>query len=180
MDYSDLAMRMVSEPDLDAFMEHLQVVQAQSGQDGDPIFTPFAIDAPADYEKMRERRLAGWAVPVGEVGWRRAWAAFDGDLVVGDVELEGGGIPSELHRASLGMGLQRAYRGRGLGTRMMEMTIAWARAQGLVYLDLGVFAGNEPAERLYAGLGFQRTGVRSDAFRVGGHRLDDIQMVLAL
>ena len=171
---------MVGPGDIDVFMAHLELVQSQSGQDGDPIFTPFSNDAPADYGRMRERRLTGWAVPVGEPGWRRAWVVLDGELVVGDIELEGGGIAADQHRAGLGMGIQRAYRSQGLGIRLMETTIKWARGRGLEYVDLGVFDGNEAAERLYARFGFERTGVRHDAFRVDGQHIDDIQMVLAL
>lgn len=171
---------MVGAADLDPFMDHLELVQAQSGQRGDPVFTPFAVDEPADYGKMRERRLAGWGVPVGRPGWRRAWAAFSEYGIVGDVELEGGGIPANLHRATLGMGIQRTDRGRGLGGRLLDTAITWAREHGLSYIDLGVFAGNEPAERLYRKFGFEPWGVHRDAFRVGEQTLDDIQMVLKL
>ncbi len=175
-----LETRMVDAGDIDAFMVHMELLQSQSGQGGDPIFTPFSHDAPADYGRMRERRLTGWAVPVGERGWRRAWGVLDGEVVVGDIELEGGDIAADMHRVGLGMGIQRAYRSQGLGIRLMQTTIEWAQAQGLEYIDLGVFDGNEAAERLYARFGFQRTGVRRDAFRIGEHRVDDIQMVLAL
>ena len=175
-----IEIRMADSEDIDPFMSHLELVQAQSGRDGVPIFTPFSPDQPADYTKMRERRLTGWAIPISQCGWRRAWAAIDDGVVVGDLELQGGSIPSEMHRAALGMALQSTYSGQGLGTRLMEAAIQWSRDQGLEYIDLGVFDGNEPAMRLYDRFGFERVGIRRDAFRVGEDKVDDILMVLAL
>ncbi|MBB1031232.1 GNAT family N-acetyltransferase [Dietzia sp. SLG310A2-38A2] len=45
------------------------------------------------------------------------------------------------------------YRGRGLGTRLVEAALAAARDRGLERVSLSVEAGN-PARRLYADMGF--------------------------
>ena len=128
---------MVGAHDIDAFVDHLQQVIPQSGEDGGPVFAPYAPDQPPSYEKMRKGRLAGWEISVGMPGWRRAWAAFSGARVVGDIELDGGAIHADLHRATLGMAIQREYRGQGLGSRLLDTVIGWAREQELEYIDLG-------------------------------------------
>lgn len=171
---------MVGVDEFEVYIQHFELAMAESGRDGDPIFTPYSPDEPPDLGLMRERRESSLSVPVGEPGWRRAWGAFDGKRVVGDLELEGGSIATNQHRAGLSMGVQRPYRGQGIGGRLLATAIVWAREQGLSYVDLGVFAGNEPAMRLYRKHGFEAWGTHGDAFRVEGKAIDDIQMVLKL
>ena len=108
-----------------------------------------------------------------------AWA---GSAVVGELELRGGRIQAELHRATLGMGLRRSFTGKGYGGQLMERALGWARDEArLSWIDLGVFSDNLPAQKLYRRWGFRELGVRPDAFRIeGGVVVDDILMVLDL
>lgn len=53
-----------------------------------------------------------------------------------------------------------AARGRGLGRRLMEALLAEAERRGVAEVFLEVRADNEPAQRLYASLGFERIAVR--------------------
>jgi RimJ/RimL family protein N-acetyltransferase len=91
-------------------------------------------------------------------------------------------MAAELHRALLGMGIERPFTGKGNGRRLMEAAIAWARdTRRLSWIDLGVFANNVPARKLYARMGFVEIGMRRDAFRVDdGVSVDDISMTLEL
>jgi RimJ/RimL family protein N-acetyltransferase len=106
-----------------------------------------------------------------------------GAQVVGHLELRGGRVPAELHRATLGMGILRAFTGQGHGRRLCEVALRWARDTAeLDWIDLGVFAGNEPARKLYRRMGFVEIGVRADAFhlRDAGVAVDDVEMTLRL
>jgi ribosomal protein S18 acetylase RimI-like enzyme len=60
--------------------------------------------------------------------------------------------------------------------------VAWARSEAkLLWIDLGVFATNTPARKLYTRMGFVELGFRRDAFRVlEGVPIDDVQMTLKL
>jgi ribosomal protein S18 acetylase RimI-like enzyme len=49
-------------------------------------------------------------------------------------------------------------RGRGLGRRIVTSILAWGRAIGASQAILSVAASNDPAIRLYTGLGFERFG----------------------
>lgn len=49
-------------------------------------------------------------------------------------------------------------RGRGFGRLVTTVAVRDARRAGSAWIHLGVFADNQPAIRLYSGLGFQRIG----------------------
>jgi ribosomal protein S18 acetylase RimI-like enzyme len=64
---------------------------------------------------------------------------------------------------------------------MLRHMRAWARAQPcLDWLDLHVLAGNQPAQRLYESLGFQRLVSVEDMFRVDGESIADTIMTTKL
>jgi GNAT superfamily N-acetyltransferase len=50
-----------------------------------------------------------------------------------------------------------AHRGRGLGTRILEHVVTWARERDLA-ADLWVADGNPAARAIYEGFGFVGTG----------------------
>lgn len=99
--------------------------------------------------------------------------------MVGGLTLVGADLLASMHRAGLGVGVERAYRGQGWGRKLLEAAIAWARQDPrLDWIDLGVFEGNDRALALYRRLGFIEHGRVVDLFRVDGLRITDIQMSL--
>jgi GNAT superfamily N-acetyltransferase len=50
------------------------------------------------------------------------------------------------------------FRRLGAAQMLVEAVIAWARAQNVCYLELGVTMGNIPATRLYSRVGFEPAG----------------------
>jgi len=170
----------LADVDLPALVAHIDRHGRESGKDGDLIFRPRSSDAPIDELATIERHQIGWAQPLDEPYWLRTWGlVLDGELR-GHLDLHGGRLPSEFHRAMLGMGIERGWRGRGHGRALLAAAIAWARNAELAWLDLGVFAHNHRARALYAAVGFVEVGVTRDRFRVDDTRIDDVAMVLAL
>jgi RimJ/RimL family protein N-acetyltransferase len=167
--------------DADAFARHMVDHMAESGRGGSPHF---ALSRAWVREEVRASFAARLDKDLDEPLWGRAWflLAEDGERVVGHIELRGGRVHAELHRATLGMGMMRAYTGKGHGRRLCEVAIAWARDKAeLAWIDLGVFAGNTPARKLYQRIGFVEIGVREDAFHNdAGVALDDVLMTLKL
>ena len=165
---------------LPQLVAHIARHSRESGQGGDLIFRPRSSDAPIDEPATIERHRAGWTQAIDEPYWLRTWGvAIDGQIR-GHLDLHGGRLPSEFHRAMLGMGVERGHRGRGHGRALLAAAIAWSRAAGLAWLDLGVFAHNHRARKLYASFGFVEVGITRDRFRVDGTVIDDVAMVLAL
>jgi RimJ/RimL family protein N-acetyltransferase len=154
-----------------------------SGQRGAPIYAPTSAHTPArapspallaDLEERLER-------PLREPGWYRGFLLLDDERAVGELTLGGGELPTETHRATLGMGLRASHRGRGLGAVLLQAAVDWAAGEpALAWLDLGVFAGNGRAHALYLRLGFVEVGRVVDRFRVDGEAITEIRMTRRL
>jgi RimJ/RimL family protein N-acetyltransferase len=81
----------------------------------------------------------------------------------------------------LGMAVARPWRGRGVGTALLEAAIEWAREEGLHKLSLSVFPHNAAAIALYRRFGFVEEGRRIKHFRrASGELWDAIDMGLLL
>lgn len=107
-------------------------------------------------------------------------AVDDGQIVGWCDALPGGALSCSRHVGRLGMGLHPDYRGRGIGRRLMEATLAKARELGLEKIELGVYATNEPAIRLYRSMGFTEEGVHKRSRLVDGVYDDVVMMALWL
>jgi RimJ/RimL family protein N-acetyltransferase len=130
-----------------------------------------------------ERVWLGTQPPV-DVEARAASWLLDGDLLA---EVDGeivGSIHVERTKhgfGEIGMVVARDWRGRGVGSALMEAAIAWAREQGLHKLSLSVFAHNAPAIALYRKFGFVEEGRRLKHYRrANGELWDGIEMGLLL
>lgn len=173
-------IELLDESAVGALVDHLVRNALESGRDGDPLSRTRSADDPPDRIALDNRFRTGFARDVGELGWERAFGLWDNGRLVGHLDMHGGSMPSELHRARLGVGIERPWRRGGWGRQLMVSAIDWARGQGLTWLDLGVFAENAPAQALYESLGFVVVGHTTDRFRVDGRQVDDISMVFRL
>jgi ribosomal protein S18 acetylase RimI-like enzyme len=104
--------------------------------------------------------------------------ALDGQRVVGWCDVLPDDRPVSRHCGVLGMGLLPAYRGCGLGERLMGETLRAARAFELTRIELSVRADNARAAALYARLGFEVEGRKARAFLVDGAYHDLVMMAL--
>ena len=73
-----------------------------------------------------------------------------------------------LHCGVLGIGLLPHFRGRGIGRRLMETTIAAAFAAGMTRIELTVRESNTNAITLYKNLGFNTEGLHRNAVCIDG------------
>lgn len=176
-----LEIRPLTCDDLGAFLDQLAATRLTSGRHGDAFFGPYSPDEPIVRADVRRHLERDWVIDLNTPGWRRAWGVFDGEIIAGSGTVTAGGLPSSLHRVSLGMGFRRAYRRQGLGTRLLSEIIRWCRQQpSVAWIDLGVIADNLPAQALYQKLGFEQTGVLTDQWRIDGQCVDEIAMTLAV
>jgi ribosomal protein S18 acetylase RimI-like enzyme len=87
---------------------------------------------------------------------------------------------TERHRGVLyAMYVREAARGTGMAEALVRAVIDHAKPLvDLIWLK--VAAGNEPARRLYARLGFETYGLEKASLRVGGRDIDQEYRVLML
>jgi RimJ/RimL family protein N-acetyltransferase len=173
-----IAVRLLRASDVHLAARHVERHAAESGRQGDPVFAPFSE---FDQETYEDTRYESWRRPTDAPGWERCWAVLEGERVVAHLDLTGGTLYSQLHRARLGIGVERAQRGRGLGSALLHAALAWARdGHELAWIDLSVFAHNHRAIQLYQRFGFIELGRVQDAYRVDGTSVDDVHMTLVL
>jgi RimJ/RimL family protein N-acetyltransferase len=172
-------MAELDSDDLDHYAQHVVEHMAESGREGSPHFAVSRICyRDIVWATSVERLYRGLDVPM----WSRFWLLFDERRVVGHLELRGGRVSGEMHRATLEMGILRAFTGQGYGRRLVDASVRWARdAAGLRWIDLGVFSDNAPARKLYTRTGFVEVALREDAFHLdAGPEVDEVQMTLRL
>lgn len=137
----------------------------------------------------RERRWLTLleAPPLDEVRWftetqrQRGmvqFVALQGERVVGWCDVIRKTSEGFRHAGDLGMGLLPELRGRGLGRRLLERTLAAARASGLTRVELEVYVSNAAAIALYERCGFRHEGLRRRARLLDGVAEDVVEMAL--
>jgi RimJ/RimL family protein N-acetyltransferase len=100
-------------------------------------------------------------------------AVDDQDRLIGHLSAEA----RQNAPASIGMAVAEAWRGRGVGTALMEASLDWARQRGIHKLALQVWPHNGAAIALYEKFGFEQEGVlRSHYRRQSGELWDAIVM----
>lgn len=173
---SRLEIRPMTAADRDDYQAHSARYLPGSGEGG-VYFTPYDYHA-GELPEIAD--FAGFDLPLTEPRWQRWFAAVDPVVgIVGVVQLHGSTLRSGLHRCSLGIGLERDWRGQGFGEALMLTAIDFCRGEpGLDWIDLGVFSGNPRARALYEKLGFVEVGRREDCYRIGAESVTDFQMTL--
>lgn len=102
--------------------------------------------------------------------------AMDGDQVVGWADVFPGWAHAVTHCGSLGMGLLPAWRGQGIGTRLLQACIDKATRKGITRITLEVRADNHLAIGLYEKAGFVHEARMRHAMRFDGVYFDALQM----
>ena len=170
-------IRPLVEKDVTLYLEHFARHRSESGR-GDYHFMPFNPDDPSGPKGISLEKLS---LELSQPGWQRYWVAFmeGADQIVGHVNLKGNPLHTALHRCDLGIGIERQWRGRGLGKRLMTVAIEFARqAPSLSWIDLGVFSHNENAAGLYRSMGFRPLVTVADRFRIENQPVADTLMTL--
>lgn len=175
-------IRPAGAADLPPFFVYLDDHLRDNGRDGAPLFQPLSRAQSQLPPGLKVAFIEGLAIPVGEPGWRRLWLAVDGrGSIAGHIDLRARPEPLARHRAMLGMGVHRAWRRRGLGARLVDTAIDWARGQdGLRWIDLEVLSDNQPAVALYLRSGFATMARIEDMLEIDGVSQDLSYMTRAL
>lgn len=120
----------------------------------------------------RERYRSDWRRTIAG-DWGAVFVAVDGDAIAGYAAVR----PHQEYGHVIGMLVQPAHRGKGLGRKLLQHVVAWAADAHLRDVSLLVFAHNEAAIALYESEGFVRTEYYpNDVMRQDGRVFDTILM----
>lgn len=173
MDYSfkDLCMA-----DFDSFFEHRKRMMLLNQDPNYPTFMPREESSPKD--QFLKRMSEEWdltnqyrTITIG---------VFQNASIVGHGDLMPYKLESLGHRVTLGIGIEKHLHGTGCAQALMQALIDRAKSLNYDYLDLGVFANNPKAVKLYQNFGFVKNAFEKDYFRVFGEKIDHICMALDL
>ncbi|HXN04774.1 MAG TPA: GNAT family N-acetyltransferase [Candidatus Acidoferrum sp.] len=153
---ADLVIRRLAAADWAAF----RAVRVAALRDAPEAFGSTASDAERFDEEEWRRRVEARAVFIAEVAGQDAGlaAGIAADRP-GDAEL-------------ISMWVAPAWRGQGVGDRLVEAVLGWAAGEGFATVRLWVTKGNARAERLYARHGFASTGRMQPMGEEGSGRLE--------
>lgn len=146
------AIRILTAQQAEAHLDALAAVLADcvAGGAGVGFVLPFSQDD----AKVWWRSI----LPVIASGERVLFAAFDGERLVGTVQLCPAGMPNQTHRADIAkMLVHSTARRQGLGAALMGAAEVHAKAIGRFVLVLDTVT-NSDARRLYKRLGWQAAG----------------------
>ncbi len=99
--------------------------------------------------------------------------------IIGDGGLTG--LPRRMrHRAELGISVRKNYWNCGIGSKLMEELIKYAKENGIEILNLEVRSDNVSAIHLYEKYGFRHIGTSPAYFKTGDDYVDFELMFLDL
>jgi RimJ/RimL family protein N-acetyltransferase len=130
-----------------------------------------------------ERDAIGTEPPVDIEARAASWTMEGTFVAVAGAELLGSiHVARSSHGyGEIGMAIAREWRGRGVGSALMEASIAWARDEGMHKLSLSVWPHNAAAIALYRKFGFVEEGRRVKQMRrQSGELWDVVDMGLLL
>ncbi|MET0851526.1 MAG: arsinothricin resistance N-acetyltransferase ArsN1 family A [Candidatus Rokuibacteriota bacterium] len=140
------------------------------------------------YNQGIEDRIATLETELRTPDERRAWLAARGPRHPVLVAVAAGPVvgwaslnafnprPAYDHVADLSVYVERAWRGRGVGRRLLERLIEAGRALGYHKLVLSAFPWNGAGVALYERMGFQRVGVYREMGRLDDRWVDTLIM----
>jgi putative acetyltransferase len=165
-------------------MQTSQVTVRRAGEsDYDEWFALFAAVA-------AEGRWLGSELPLDQAAYRRRYldALVDPDRPGIPFVAEAGGrhvgqlfLTNRAGIGDIGMAVDAAWRGQGVGSALLAAAVEWARAHDLHKLALQVWPHNVAAQRLYEKFGFVAEGrLRRQYRRRNGELWDAVVMGLVL
>jgi len=92
--------------------------------------------------------------------------------IVGIIGFLGHDPPDERHSGEFGLSVAEGYRGRGIGTALIEALLEWAPPRGISRIEVRSWSNNPAATRLYRRMGFVQEGYAREAILRDGEAID--------
>lgn len=162
-------IRLAKPDDINAFFAYLQAHLSNDSAGDTHLFQSLSSGESNITTLTKAQFYDGIKKSLDQTGWRRLWLAFEGDNVIGHIEIRAHAHAYTQHRVVLGMGVATDYRQQGLGKKLLNSLVNWLTDHPRIeYLDLWVISSNLAAINLYSHNGFATEGEISDMFRIDG------------
>lgn len=165
-----MQIRQAEEKDAESFAQLIQDVENTSGfmlfGPGERVFNPSGT---------KKMITAIHSEPNSTI-----LVAENEQQLAGYLIAKGGTASRNRHSAYLVIGILEEYRSRGIGTRLFEEMLNWAKSQELHRLELTVMSHNEAGIGLYKKMGFEVEGKKRDSLLVDGNYVDEYYMSMLL
>lgn len=102
--------------------------------------------------------------------------AVNDDKVVGWCDVFPEQNPRQSHRGGLGMGILPEFRGKGIGSKLLQKAIEHSATFGLEKIELNVYTSNVSAIGLYKKFGFEQEGLIRKYRKLDGRYFDCLAM----
>ena len=105
------------------------------------------------------------------------FVAENNGKLIGNIDLNGNQRLKLFHTGVVGMGIREQWRGKGVGTALLEAVIKWSEMNHYIkLLWLEVYDSNEAGKALYRKFGFQESGRMKNFFHEDNEFIDKITM----
>ena len=104
------------------------------------------------------------------------FVALENESIIGVLSVQRSSHSQLRHCCEFGIGVLKKYRGRGVGTKLIEEMESWCQSEGIERIELSVLRNNPGAISLYERLGFKLEGCKKGAVRIGSCYVDLLEM----
>ena len=104
------------------------------------------------------------------------WGAFDGENLVGYVNVRRGNANRTRHSAYIVIGILLSHAGQGIGKLLLDKVDKWAKKHSVTRLELTVMVHNQNAVKLYVKMGFNKEGIKKNSMFIDGNYIDEYYM----
>lgn len=165
-----LEIRKARPEDAAAILAYMNQI---GGESDNLLFGAGEITVSAEQEAAFIQAINGTAGSVMLVGIME-------EAIVSIVTLQRYSRSRVAHRANLAISVRKDHWNQGIGTKMMQALIDFAKAAGLTVLELEVRTDNDAAIRLYEKMGFHTFGAYPRFVQINGVYYDANYMTLQL
>lgn len=109
-------------------------------------------------------------------GNRQIFVAETDGKLTGHVVINRGRYQHNRHTARLESGVLKKFQNQGVGTRLLEQAVQWAKDHDIKRLEISIMIHNLKAVYLYKKMGFQIEGMRKKSLLVNEKYADEYYM----
>ena len=129
--------------------------------------SPFMLYGPGD-RKFSIEKQAIFIQSFAQSNSKTLLVAEEGSELVGYIGGQCGETPRDHHTLSLSLGVVKKHWGESVGKALLESLERWAKARGVLRMELAVVEENVRARKLYENLGYEYEGIRRNSFLLDG------------